>query len=500
MLILGMDPKQLEVINKILTLSFTTLYVLGPGGYGKTAAIRNGVSGLKNEEIIKEAIKVLNKTTPFIKICVVAMTSVAADVLGEIAGIQPTTFHSWWEIGKDSLRMHDEGHLKRTLNSRKPSNPLDTDVLIIDEASMLTIQVLEVMDRVLRWYRKNPNVRFGGLKVIIVGDPMQLPPVAPSAGPGLLRDERVEVASCLSVLDDRPGTHYVILNQPHRCDNMEFQCMLRNLISDSLIVRRSAMETFSEFYRHGFGTIPDIVRKSIEMGAVIISHRTEIVDLCNRAVRDYLHQQGAKEYYFSDVIDLFTYSDVVSIPNEDGINVEEELQREKTAITVDRKRYFTDRAIREGQIVQIRANHTSANGIPVRIGDLCIFKRQDESGNAIVTRIKDKQEIAIGKHESQSEYWTELKWTGYPFIPANAATVHLVQGQTIHGPVIFYSDIRGDIYGDIAFYLNVAASRVTNPANFIITHPMSKYALDSHDVQENLAVRWQLDYMRDYPR
>ncbi len=482
-----MDTEQLRVIEFLTTLAFITLYILGPGGYGKTAAIREGIARLKEKD-------------PAIKICVVAMTSVAADVIGEIAGIRATTFHTWWEVGTASLRMHDETYLRRILARHKPQNPLNTDVLIIDESSMLTIQQLEVMDRVLRWYRNKPNVRFGGLKVVIVGDPMQLPPVAPTAGPGTLRDERLDVMSCLSQLDEYKGTEYIVLKTPHRCSDMGFQRMLRTLISQIMEVRRGAMEVFNQFHRPGFDTIPDMVRESLKTGAMILSHRNDIVDRCNYAVRNCLRQQGRAEYVFDAPAPLFTDKDIVSIPHDDDINVEEEVEREETEIIHKRKRYWLGGTIYEGSLVQIRANHTSDNGVQVRIGDVCKFLGKDEDGNAIMVRAKDSQELRIGMHESTSEYWPELKWTGYPFIPANAATVHLVQGCTIYTPVVFYSDICGDVYGDLPFYLNVAASRVTNPDNFIITHRMSKYALDSRDIQTNLESRWALAYMTSYPQ
>jgi hypothetical protein len=474
--------------NILLVLS-ATRYVLGPAGYGKTAAIREGINKLR-------------ESNPTARICVVAMTSVAADVLGEIGGIRATTFHSWWELGAASLRMHDETYLRGVLSRHTPQLPLLTDVLIVDECSMLTIQVLEVMDRVLRWYRKKPNERFGGLKVVLVGDPMQLPPVAPTAGPGTWRNVRLEVASCLSYLDDRKGAEYIVLQTPHRCTHIPHERMLRDIISRDIEVRKRAMATFNAYHRPGFETIPSMVREALRIDGIILSHKNEIVDQCNNAVRDCLRESGAAEYTFQCPVRLFTDTDVVSIANEDGVNVQEEVGREQTEILVYRKRYFGGGSLYAGTLLQIRANHTSKNGVDCRIGDLCKMVGQDEDGNAVMVRLKDKQELVIGLYESKSEYWPELRWEGFPFIQANAATVHLVQGSTIYTPVIFHSDIGegNDIYGDLPFYLNVAASRVTNPANFILTHPMSRYALVSVGIQKNLETRWDLSYMIEYPK
>lgn len=476
----------MKLIYVLLELVFNALYLIGPGGYGKTSAIREGI-------------RQLQENNPDITIHIVAMTSVAAEVMGEVCGIRTRTFHSWWNIGSHSLRLHDERYMKSILDRLKPINPLKTDVLFIDEASMLTSQTLDVIDRVLRWYRKNPNVRFGGMKIVLIGDPLQLQPVPTQAGPGLLRDEHIESTSSLAYVDDRAGTEYVVLREPHRCRDPSFQRMLRGVVSPDMTVRREAMVEFDKHYRPGYETIPAIVRYAKANDAMIVSHRTEIVAMCNTEVRNLLRSQGKSEHQFEPPFRGFTDDQVVSIPNEEGIDIQDHLLREEYAITIERKRFFVDRSLYEGQLVQIRANHETENGVAATIGDVCLFAGCDNKRNAILIRKSDGKELIVGIHEAQSEYWHELKWKGYPFICADASTVHLVQGCTVPGQLIFYSNIVGDIYGGIPFYLNVAASRVTNPSNFVITHQLGKYALDSRVVDETLKNVWSLKFMKEYP-
>jgi hypothetical protein len=174
--------------------------------------------------------------------------------------------------------------------------------------------------------------------------------------------------------------------------------------------------------------------------------------------------------------------------------------REEQAIASERKRFFPGGRLYEGQLVQIRANHTTENGVNARIGDVCEFTGCDDKNNAILIRQEDKTEMIVGLHEAQSEYWSELKWKGYPFICADASTVHLLQGCTLPGKLIFWTEITGDIFGNIPFYLNVAASRVTNPSNFITTHQLGQYKLVGTDVDETLKSIWELKFMKDYPR
>jgi len=51
------------------------------------------------------------------------------------------------------------------------------DVLVIDEVSMLRVDLLDVIDTILRVYRKKMDEAFGGAQVLFIGDIFQLPPV-----------------------------------------------------------------------------------------------------------------------------------------------------------------------------------------------------------------------------------------------------------------------------------------------------------------------------------
>lgn len=52
------------------------------------------------------------------------------------------------------------------------------ELLIIDEVSMVRCDLLDVVDRLLRVFRKRENEPFGGVQVILIGDTFQLPPIA----------------------------------------------------------------------------------------------------------------------------------------------------------------------------------------------------------------------------------------------------------------------------------------------------------------------------------
>ncbi|MEO5998670.1 MAG: AAA family ATPase [Chitinophagaceae bacterium] len=56
---------------------------------------------------------------------------------------------------------------------------LELDLLIIDEVSMVRCDVIDAIDTVLRHFRRQPFLPFGGVQLLFIGDLFQLPPVMP---------------------------------------------------------------------------------------------------------------------------------------------------------------------------------------------------------------------------------------------------------------------------------------------------------------------------------
>lgn len=132
-------------------------FVTGPGGTGKTQLIRS---------IYKDA------TDAGKKIQVCAMTGCAALLLDCSA----KTVHSWAGIG---LGNGDIGTISSRIAmdkwKRKPWRA--TDILVIDEISMMSSRMFDLLDQVGRVVRKRYDEPFGGIQVIFSGDFFQLPPV-----------------------------------------------------------------------------------------------------------------------------------------------------------------------------------------------------------------------------------------------------------------------------------------------------------------------------------
>jgi len=137
-----------------------SVFITGPGGVGKSYLIREIKSRLL------EAGRAVG---------VVAMTGCAALQLE----CQAKTLHSWASIGlgRESVDALVAG-IRRFNNQKAKARWKNTDVLIIDEVSMMTPELLEKLDSVGRIIRGKFATPMGGLQVVLVGDFCQLPPVS----------------------------------------------------------------------------------------------------------------------------------------------------------------------------------------------------------------------------------------------------------------------------------------------------------------------------------
>jgi ATP-dependent DNA helicase PIF1 len=134
-------------------LSGESVLLTGPAGAGKTYALNQFIRLAKAEGK---------------HVSVTATTGLAATHLGG------TTIHAWAGIGVlDELPHGFADHVSKGRRDIIEK----TDVLVIDEISMLHDYRLDMVDLACRLVRKKPDVPFGGIQVIMSGDFFQLPPI-----------------------------------------------------------------------------------------------------------------------------------------------------------------------------------------------------------------------------------------------------------------------------------------------------------------------------------
>lgn len=137
------------------------VFITGPGGTGKTRIIKR---------IYEDALEQGKK----IQVC--AMTGCAAVLLETKA----KTIHSWSGIGlgQGDNELVVMKAMKKTGVSKRWR---DVDILIIDEVSMMSKKIFELLNLLAKRSRRKLGQPFGGLQVIFSGDFFQLPPVFRSA-------------------------------------------------------------------------------------------------------------------------------------------------------------------------------------------------------------------------------------------------------------------------------------------------------------------------------
>ena len=139
------------------------IFLTGAGGTGKSHTIRAIVSWACNAGI---------------RCAVTAMTGCAALLLNYDATlVKAKTLHSWAGVG---LARESPAELAEIVRRNRRANRrwLDTQLLIVDEVSMMTPELLEKLDLIARRVRRNPTEKFGGLQIVFAGDFCQLPPVS----------------------------------------------------------------------------------------------------------------------------------------------------------------------------------------------------------------------------------------------------------------------------------------------------------------------------------
>ena len=131
--------------------------ITGPGGSGKS-------------HLIKSIVKHSKDYGRNIQVC--ALTGCAC-VLLECGA---KTVHSWGGIGLANGNIKDV--VKRvTRNRHKRKSWLETDILVIDEISMMSKKIFNILDLIGRIVRNRRETPFGGIQLVLSGDFYQLPPV-----------------------------------------------------------------------------------------------------------------------------------------------------------------------------------------------------------------------------------------------------------------------------------------------------------------------------------
>ena len=203
----------------------SSIYLTGKAGSGKTT-------------FLKYLREVTNKN-----MVVLAPTGVAAVNAGG------QTIHSFFKISP-SLYVPNDKRLRTSAPAGDPDQSTVYDnfqynndkrkvirsleLLVIDEVSMVRADLLDVVDTLLRVYRRS-SLPFGGVQVILIGDTFQLPPVVVGEERGLLyRFYESEFFFSAKVIQ-RNKPLYIELKKIYRQNEKDFIDLLNRVRVNQLI-------------------------------------------------------------------------------------------------------------------------------------------------------------------------------------------------------------------------------------------------------------------------
>ncbi|MDO4462066.1 MAG: AAA family ATPase [Bacteroidia bacterium] len=157
---IDLENKEFQNVLSLINNTNSSVYMTGRAGSGKSTFLRY---------IVRHSQK---------KCIVLAPTGIAA------VNVHGQTLHSFFKIpfspfALDDINYSDDRRLKdrQKFNSDKIKLIQELQLIVIDEVSMVRADTLDFVDRVLKCYRRNKRLPFGGVQLLLVGDAFQLEPV-----------------------------------------------------------------------------------------------------------------------------------------------------------------------------------------------------------------------------------------------------------------------------------------------------------------------------------
>ena len=211
----GIDysPQQLEAIREAATSGL--LLITGGPGTGKTT-------------ILNVILELLGRMQ--LRTLLAAPTGRAAKRLSEVTGEDASTIHRLLEAGIDPAT-------GKMFFARDEENPLKCDAVIVDEMSMVDVQLLHSLLQAI------PQ----GKRLILVGDPDQLPPVGPGFPFGDMLRSGVLPSVRLTEIFRQAQKSLIVMNA-HRVNQGEMPD-LKCVTSDFFFMRRNNEESVCSLVR-----------------------------------------------------------------------------------------------------------------------------------------------------------------------------------------------------------------------------------------------------------
>ena len=397
------------------------VFITGPGGTGKSALIR---------EIYKYA----NQREHNIQVC--ALTGCAAVMLD----CKAKTIHSWAGIGLAN------GDIDRIVdrvdkNFFKKKEWRKTRTLIVDEVSMMSKRLFDILDLVGKTARNCPSRPFGGIQLIFCGDFYQLPPV------GVNTEDPDNARFCFE--SERwfatfPKENHIQLKQIFR-QNDPVYCQILNQVREGRITRRT-----DEILRSRVGVLlPDVSEDGTPQTKPTILYAT-------RSRVDEINRLEMEKLVILDP-DSPTYKyDLKCITDLPLSDKEKQLRTSQSQERIQAELYSLKNSILCDDIVQLRVGAQvmcvinmeetiTTAATPICNGSQGVIVRMTETATTglqplPVVRFNNGLEMTVNYHTWLSENIPGIGVSQIPLILSWAITIHKSQGATLERCIIDIGD------------------------------------------------------------
>lgn len=379
----------------------------------------SGVGGVGKSTFLKKVAE--RSIENGIYTCCTATTGVAAITLSmPEKKISASTLHSWAGIGVGEFPAQKLAAMVKNKDQAR-KRWCETQLLIIDEISMLGRELFEKLDYIGRTLRRCPDKPFGGIQLLVSGDFLQLPPV---------RDQWIFTSPVFEECNFR----VVIFTIPRRFDDIEYFHMLLRI-------------------RKGEHTKNDL--------ATLESKVVEYNKWCEREVKDDLEVKPTIVYPKKVDVDEYNEGELMKLPGA-----------LKDFIGIDNFKPYTSLAKYDDYIKKL--DDHIPKSVRLKVGAQVMLKvNLDVSGNLV----NGSRGVVVAMHSESIEvkflsgrvlsvdlfnFTTENKEAKatrkqIPFILAWASSIHKSQGSTLDWVI---GDLGPSVFSYGQAY--VALSRVRN--------------------------------------
>lgn len=313
----------------------------------------------------------------------------------------------------------------------KPRNILNaTDVLVIDEISMVAPDLLDAMDILARSARHN-NEPFGGIQVVAIGDMFQLPPV-------ITRDSEQYYADAY----EYKNAYFFDSNVYKRAHfiRYDFNTVYRqsdgDLLKNLVRIRNNDADAL-QFFNNC-----KISDENVRKNAVIITPFRAVAERINA---DKLNQINAPSVKYTGVIDgNFNATDVPA-------PMELELKQGALVMFVKNGDKWHNGSI--GVVEQLNAN------------EIIVQMLDDDNNNVVVVKPEKWDKIEYARDENDRIVENEIgSYKQFPLMLGYAMTIHKSQGKTLSKVII---DISRGAFAHGQTYVALSRTRSANDMHIV---------------------------------